>query len=181
MNTFEFNKIAGGVLFSVLILLVVGQLSSFVISPTAPDKVAYPVPESEEADGADKTDAAEDKPSLGALLAEADVERGKKAAKKCAACHTFDEGGANRVGPNLYGILNDDPARSDGFAYSSALKDMDGGWTFEALDAFLANPRVALPGTKMAFAGVRRPDQRADLLLYLRSLGDTNAELPAAD
>jgi len=180
MNTFEFNKIAGGVLFSILILLVVGQLSSFVIAPTLPDKVAYPVPESEEAEGSAKAEA-EDKPSLGALLAEADVDKGKKAAKKCAACHTFDEGGANRVGPNLYGIVNGDAAHIDGFAYSDALKEMEGGWTFEALDAFIANPRVAVPGTKMAFAGIRRPGERADLLLYLRSLGDADAELPAAE
>jgi len=181
MNSFEFNKIAGGVLFSVLVLLVVGQISSFLMSPTVPDKVAYPVPESEEGADSTKADAAEDKPSLGALMAEADVGRGKKAAKKCAACHTFDEGGANRVGPNLYGIVNGDAAHIDGFSYSDALKNMEGGWTFEALDAFIANPRVAVPGTKMAFAGVRRPGERADLLLYLRSLGDADAELPAAE
>ena len=180
MNSFEFNKIAGGILFSVLILLVIGQLSSIVMSPTVLEKVAYPVP-AIEAPEASPTADAEDQPSLGALLAEADAESGKKAAKKCAACHTFDQGGANRVGPNLYGILNDDMARTAGFAYSTALKDTEGGWTFEALDAFVANPRTAMPGTKMVFAGIRRAGERANLLLYLRSLGDADAELPAAE
>ena len=136
MNSFEFNKIAGGILFSVLILLVIGQLSSTLMSPTVLEKVAYPVPVIEAPEASAKADA-EDRPSLGALLAEADAESGKKAAKKCAACHTFDQGGANRVGPNLYGILNDDVARTAGFSYSAALKDWDGGWTVENTDLFV--------------------------------------------
>ncbi len=180
MNSFEFNKIAGGILFSVLILLVIGQLTSILMSPTILEKVAYPVPAIEAPAASAKADA-EDQPSLGALLAEADAESGKKAARKCTACHTFDQGGANRVGPNLYGILNDDVARTAGFSYSAALKDRDGGWTFEVLDAFIANPRAAMPGTRMAFAGIRRAGERADLLLYMRSLGDADAELPAAE
>jgi cytochrome c len=116
---------------------------------------------------------------LGALLAAADPEAGKKQAKKCTACHTMDEGGANKIGPNLWNIVNRPIAGVEGFSYSSAMSDMSGeSWSFANLDGFLASPKGWVKGTKMSFAGVRKDGQRADLLAYLRSLSGSPAALP---
>ena len=114
---------------------------------------------------------------VGVLLAQADVDEGAKAGRKCAACHSFDEGGANKIGPPLWGVIGRDIAALD-FAYSDALAEKEGAWDYQALDAFLAEPRDWAPGTKMAFAGIREPEERADIILYLRSLSNEPAPLP---
>jgi cytochrome c2 len=114
---------------------------------------------------------------VGGLLAQADADEGAKAARKCAACHTFDEGGANRIGPPLWDVVGRDIAALD-FAYSDALSEKDGAWDYQTLDAFLAEPKEWAPGTKMAFAGIRKPEERADVILYLRSLSNEPAPLP---
>ena len=113
------------------------------------------------------------------MLAAADVAAGKKSARKCSACHTFDEGGANKIGPNLWNIVNR-PIASDGdFAYSKALKGKAGGtWTYEELDAFLAKPKAYAPGNKMTFPGFKKVGARADMIAYLRSLSGSPAALP---
>jgi cytochrome c len=120
---------------------------------------------------------AADEGGVGVLLAQADVDEGAKAARKCAACHSFDEGGANKIGPPLWDVVGRDIAELD-FAYSDALSEKEGAWDYQALDAFLAEPRGWAPGTKMAFAGLREPEERADVILYLRSLSNEPAPLP---
>lgn len=117
---------------------------------------------------------------LGTLLASADVAKGKRTAQLCASCHTFDSGGPNRTGPNLWGIVGRDIASHAGFAYSGALANQPGAWTYESLDRFLASPSRAAPGTRMAFAGVRNPADRASLLAYLGSLSAAPAPFPQA-
>jgi cytochrome c len=116
---------------------------------------------------------------LGTLLASADPERGKRTAQTCASCHTFDQGGANRVGPNLWGIVGRDIAGTGGFAYSPAVAGHPGAWTYEELDRWLASPTRAIPGNKMAFNGVRNPKDRANLLAYLGTLGAARVPYPA--
>ena len=116
---------------------------------------------------------------LGTLLASADPERGKGTAKLCASCHTFDQGGANRVGPNLWGIVGRDIGGTGGFAYSPAVAGHPGAWTYEELDHWLASPARAIPGSKMAFNGVRNPKDRANLLAYLGTLGGARVPYPA--
>jgi len=116
---------------------------------------------------------------LGALLAAADPAAGEKDVKKCAVCHNFEQGGAAKLGPPLWGVLGRDIASVDGFTYSDALSSKEGAWDYDKLDAFLTNPRTWAPGTKMAFAGVKKPAERADIIAYLRSLSDNPEPLPA--
>jgi cytochrome c len=113
-----------------------------------------------------------------ALLAHADPAAGAKDARKCAVCHNFEEGGSAKLGPPLWGVIGRDIASVEGFAYSEALTGKEGAWDYERLDAFLAQPRNWAKGTKMAFAGLKKPEERADVILYLRSLSHDPAPLP---
>ena len=108
------------------------------------------------------------------ILAQGDPAAGAKVFRKCKACHTVEEDGPSRVGPNLYGIVGASVAAVDGFRYSGALSDHGGDWTPDRLAAFLANPRKAVPGTKMSFAGLRKPEDQADVIAYLASLSDAD-------
>ncbi|MFM2422054.1 MAG: hypothetical protein RL291_584, partial [Pseudomonadota bacterium] len=122
--------------------------------------------------------AAFDFKAVAALMPNAKAEAGQEGYKKCAACHTPEKGGANRVGPNLWNVVGRGLGAVPGFAYSDPLKAKGGQWTWEALAAYLNNPRTAIPGNKMAFAGIGDNQDLADMLVYLRTLADTPAELP---
>jgi cytochrome c2 len=149
--------------------------------PPDPDELVAAVeqaaPEASAPEAAPATAAPAADAGVGILLAHADIDAGAKAARKCAACHSFEEGGANKIGPPLWGVIGRDVAALD-FAYSDALSEKEGAWDYQALDAFLAEPREWAPGTKMAFVGIREPEERADVILYLRSLSNEPAPLP---
>jgi cytochrome c len=132
--------------------------------------VREPAPEGAEASGAGGR--------VFAFLAHADPAAGAKDARKCAVCHNFEEGGSAKLGPPLWGVIGRDIASVEGFAYSEALTGKEGAWDYERLDAFLAQPRNWAKGTKMAFAGLKKPEERADVILYLRSLSHDPAPLP---
>lgn len=178
MDSFELNKIAGAVLGSILFIMAVGILASMFYHTEEANPLAYAVAEAE-AGGETGTAVVEEVP-FAALLAQADVGRGERASRKCTACHTFEEGGPARIGPNLYAVVGAPHAHMAGFAYSAAMQaKASEPWSFEELDHFIENPRGYLPGTIMSFAGIRNAQERADLIVYMNTLG-SNKPLPAA-
>jgi len=181
MNSFEMNKILGAVLGCCLGLVALNIAAGAVFAPVKPAKPGYEikVPEHGPAAQPGQPPAQPDQP-IGQLLASADVGRGQAASQKCAACHSFNKGGAAMVGPNLWGVLGRPKASMPGFNYSPALKAKGGEWTVDDLDHFIANPRATVPGTAMTFAGVPRAAERADLIAFLNSLSDNPAPLKAA-
>ena len=108
-----------------------------------------------------------------------DAKKGKKVFNKCKACHTIKAGGKNKVGPNLYNIMGKDRAASSGFNYSDAIKKMGGKWGFDDMNKFLIKPKTFMPGTKMAFKGIKKPGDRANLIAYMRQNHDTPPALPS--
>ena len=178
MSAFEFNKFAGAFLGTVILIVVLNLVGNELFAPHEPEQRAIAV--SEQAAPA-ATEAAAETPPLGVLLAAADVEKGKEVAKKCASCHTFAQGGKNKIGPNLWATLGAQRARVEGFKYSSAMAGAGGAWGYDELDAFLANPKAAIKGTKMTYAGVKKATDRVALILYLRTLSDAPPPLPAAN
>ncbi len=185
MASLELNKIAAGVLCAGLLAMASGQIAGILVSPKMPEQNAYEVDTSAVGDGATapaKSAGPVLEPVM-ALLADADPQAGLKVFKKCAACHTTDSGGANRVGPNLWNIVGGAKGARDGFGYSSALTNFEGtqAWDYASLNAFLASPKTYMPGTKMTFVGLRKVSDRANVIAYLRTIADTPAPLPTPD
>ena len=173
----RFNTAAGWVLFAGIIALGLSYISSVVFDVERPDPMGYEIAVAD-AGGGEKAG-----PSLGEILAAGDIARGATAAAaRCGTCHTFDQGGANGTGPNLWQTLGKPFAGHAGFAnYSGALKARSGEtWTFESMNEWILNPKKFEPGTSMGFAGLKNNETRADILVYLNSLG-SNLPLPAPE
>jgi cytochrome c len=179
MNSFELNKILGAILGTCLITLALNIAAGAIFAPEKPAKPGYAIAVTAQGEG-DKTAAKAPEEPMEAMMASASVEKGQATAKQCQACHTFEKGGPNRVGPNLWGIVGRPRASEAGFNYSAAMKAKGGTWTFGELYAFLANPRGYIPGTAMTFAGLSRGQQRADVIDYLHTLADNPEPLPKA-
>jgi len=179
MNSFELNKILGAVLGTCLFVLALNIAAGAMFSAPKPAKPGFEVAVQEHPAGGGAAAPAAEEP-IEKLLANATPERGENSAKKCQACHTFNKGEPNRVGPNLYGVVGRDRAAVQGFNYSAAMKGKSGKWTIEELNAFLTNPRGYIPGTSMSFGGLPRGSERADIITFLNTKSDSPAPLPKA-
>lgn len=170
------NTIAGWVLFAGICALGLTIGSSMLFASHNPEKPGYPIEDAEAGAG-----GGESAVPLANLLAAADPAKGEAVFAKCAACHTINSGGANGIGPNLFGTMGEEIGHGKhGFAFSTALAGMGGSWDFEKMNAWLSSPRKFAPGTKMSFAGLSSAEDRANLIVYLNAQG-SNLPLPAAE
>lgn len=181
MDSFELNKVLGAVLGTVFVVFSVSLVSDAIFSWHAPETPGYAIVASEDGGASAGSDSGGAPESVLPLLASADAANGASIFKRCAACHTDDKSGANKVGPNLWGVVDRPVASHEGFSYSAGMQAFaEGGktWTYENLDHFIANPKGFVPGTAMAFAGLKKVKERADLIAYLREQADSPAPLP---
>ncbi|MFN5129252.1 MAG: c-type cytochrome [Sphingomonadaceae bacterium] len=166
------NTIAGWVLAGGIVALGLSIVTGMYFHPEAPEKEGFAIV----AEAAGEAGGAAVVP-IATLLATADIAKGEAVFKKCAACHNIVQGGANGIGPNLWAAMGKPHGHVAGFAYSDALKSVPGNWDWEGMDKWLANPKKYAPGTKMTFAGLGNPEERANLILYMNAQG-SNLPLP---
>ncbi len=174
----EFNKVVGAGLLAVLIAWLAGFAADKLVKPEMLEEAAFKIEgvisTAHAADAtapvAEAAAPAAELPPIGPLLAAADPVKGQQVAKACAACHDFTKDGPNKVGPNLWGVVGRARGAVAGYAYSMAMKTVGGEWTAEHLNAYLAKPRQAIPGNKMAYPGMAKLEDRAAVIAFLQSL-----------
>jgi len=172
------NKLAAAVLSAGLLAMITGFIAHQIYHPQMLEKPSYVIAEGVESAGTQTASAPAGPQPVTPLLANASVENGEKVAKKCASCHTFEKGGANKIGPNLWNVVGAKTAHIDGFSYSGAMQSMEKAWDYEALSEFLYSPKNYVKGTKMTFIGLKKDQDRADVIAYLRTLSDSPKPLP---
>lgn len=170
------NIVAMMGLGAMIVALGATLVSTEIFSTDRPEKMGYVVEGVEEEAGGGEAAVPV---AIATLLPTADAAKGAEVFKKCASCHNANQGGAAGIGPNLYGVMGAKHGHQAGFAYSDALLGKPGPWSFEAMNDWLTSPKAYAPGTKMSFAGLSKPEDRANLLVYLNGLG-SNLPLPAA-
>jgi len=173
----RFNTIAGWVLAGGILALGLSIVTGQYFHAERPEKMGYVV---EGVEAENEGGAAAEKP-IAFYLASADPAKGEQVFKKCAACHNADKGGPNALGPNLWGVLGESIGKgANGFAFSDALASKGGVWDWQNLSDWLHNPKKFAPGTKMTFAGLSKPEDRADLIAFLNQHSDAPKPMPAA-
>lgn len=181
MNSYV-NMGVGALLGTVFVLMSVSIASEGIFHSEVPEKEGFAIAAAEAPEAGGGGEAAAAAVPIADLLAKADAKAGEAVFKKCGACHDGSKGGPNKVGPNLWGVVERPIASHEGFAYSAAIKDYSKGasekWTFEHLNGFLLAPKKYIPGTAMGFAGIKKDDERANLIAYLHTLSDSPVELP---
>jgi cytochrome c len=180
MDSFEWNKIIGAVLGSLIFIFVVKTIAENVYEPEKPAKAGYVVEGVTEEGSVAAAPVAEEIPDFGTVLPAADVAAGKGVAQRCLQCHTLAKGEPNKIGPNLYAVVDEPKGEGrNGFAFSGAMKAKGGTWTYEELFKFLKSPGAYINGTKMSFAGLRNAQDRINVIAFLRSNADSPAAIPA--
>jgi cytochrome c len=181
MDSFEWNKVFGAILATALLIMAITIGVDMVMKPHHSDKYGIALPEGTDAPGGETGGpaVAELPPDWGTLLPAADLALGEKVHKKCVQCHTFDKGGKNGIGPNLWDVVGQKHAHIDGFAYSNAIKGKEGPWSYDGLYAFIKKPSAYAPGTKMAFAGLPKAEERVALIAWMRAQSDAPQPIPA--
>ena len=171
MNFFELNKAFGALLMALIFVMVTGMVTGFIFAEHKPKVPGYEIEVAEAGEGAEPAAEEVEEVDFATLLAEADAAKGERVAKKCASCHTFDAGGANKVGPNLHGVVDRAIASVDGAKYSDSMLEFADGkvWDVDTLNAFLTKPKDVVAKTTMAFAGLKKDKDRADLIAYLQA------------
>lgn len=181
MDSYEWNKIFGAILGTLLFIVAVKIASDFLFlvePPAKPGYVVAGVPAAGESSGpAQPTE--EPLPDFGTVLPKADVAKGKDISTRCEQCHDLSKGGPDKIGPNLWGIVDRARASRASFSYSSAMSATHAPWTYEALFRFWKSPQAVVPGTKMTFAGLPSAQDRINLLAYMRTQADSPAPIPA--
>lgn len=167
----EFNKLFAALLCAAITAMLAGFVADLVIKPHVPEERAYVVAVPEEDGAGDLAAAApaEAEP-IDDLLANADIARGQMLSRACMACHTFDKGGVNKIGPNLFNIMGGPKAHIDAFAYSDAMKNKGGTWSIDDMNQWLWKPRKFIPGNKMVYVGMKKPEDRAALIAWMQTL-----------
>tara|TARA_Y100001970_G_scaffold94803_1_gene119463 strand:- start:90 stop:635 length:546 start_codon:yes stop_codon:yes gene_type:complete len=181
MDSFEINKIVASILLIALLFIGIGKISDLVFHVDKPKIAGYKVevPESGETNliSDTKSEVAEEV-DIAALLALGDLDHGEKVFKKCSACHVVEKGGANKIGPALYGVIGRKVGAINDYKYSQALADYGKEWTFKEMNGYLRKPQKWIKGTKMSFAGLRKEKDRASVILYLNKFSDSPLPLP---
>ena len=181
MDELRLNKVFAGFLFAALLLMAGVKIADVMVPHQELAENAYVIEVAETTDIAAAAPVDTGPEPILAILAGADLGAGEKLSKKCSACHVFDAGGQNKVGPALWNVVNRPLGASEGYAYSDALAGFGGAWDYAALNAFLAKPKGYISGTKMNFAGLKKPQDRANLIAWMRAKADSPAALPSAD
>ncbi|SMF79712.1 c-type cytochrome [Candidatus Pelagibacter sp. HIMB1321] len=179
MDSFEINKIVAAVLLVALLVIGIGKLSNVIFYVEKPEKPGYVVEVQQASNSTTANANVEDKKvDIAALMALGDVNAGEKIFKKCAACHSINQGGANKIGPALYNVVGRKIGGVADYKYSKAFVEYGKEWNFEELNGFLIKPSKWIKGTKMAYAGLRKEADRASIIKYLNQNSDSPLPLP---
>ena len=176
MNSFEINKIFAAIVVTFLIIFGIGKISDYLFQVKQPDIKGYKVEINTEVSEA--VSSVKSEVDISALLAMGSVEHGKKVFKKCAACHSIKEGGGNKIGPALYSVVGRAVGGVSEYKYSKSLINYGKKWSFEELNGFLLKPATWIKGNKMGFAGLKKEEDRASVILYLNENGKSPLTLP---
>ena len=179
MDSFELNKIIAAILMVALLVIGLGKITDVVFHVNKPEKLGYKV-EVESQSNTDESQATKivEKIDITAVMAQGDTASGEKIFKKCAACHSINKGGKNKIGPALYNVVGRAVGGVDDYKYSKALASYGKEWSFEELNGFLKKPASYIKGTKMSYAGLRKEKDRASIIKYLNQKGDNPRSLP---
>ena len=179
MDSFELNKVIAAILMVVLLVIGLGKIADGVFHVNKPENPGYKIEiENQSTATISQTTKVVEKIDITAVMAQGDIVNGEKIFKKCAACHSINKGGKNKIGPALYNVVGRAVGNLDDYKYSKALASYGKEWTFEELNGFLQKPASYLKGTKMSYAGLRKEKDRASIIKYLNQSSDSPKLLP---